>query len=132
MERFFDKPDLGKLVIRVVLGLITAWYGVKMLGGGRSAIVILDRPFSLFTLTLEPRVWILLIAVVYVITGILFMAGCLFKTCCAALTATELILIRQSFFVKPDEVDLLILHTVLAAVYFGFLFIQAGRFSANS
>ncbi|MDR1457093.1 MAG: hypothetical protein LBI34_03540 [Puniceicoccales bacterium] len=132
MDRFFDKPDFGKLVIRIVLGLITAWYGVKMLGGGRSAIVILDRPFSLFTLTLEPRVWILIIAVVYVITGILFMAGCFFKTCCTALTATELILIKQSFLVKPDEIDLLILHTVLAAVYFGFLFMQPGRFSANS
>jgi uncharacterized membrane protein YphA (DoxX/SURF4 family) len=132
MERFLDKPDFGKLIIRVVLGLITAWYGIKMLGGGRSAIVILDRPFSLFSLTLSPRTWILMIAVVYVVTGILFMAGSFFKICCTLLTVTELILIKQSFFVKPDEADLLILHIVLAAVYIGFLFIQPGRYSANS
>lgn len=131
MDKFFDRPDLGKLIIRVILGLIFAWYGVKMIGGGKSAIVILDQPFTLFTMTFAPRTWILLVSSVYLIAGILFMAGSFFKTCCFALMIVECILIRQSFFVKPDEIDLMLLHVVLASVCLGFLFIHPGRYSAN-
>ncbi|MDR3316967.1 MAG: hypothetical protein LBS68_02800 [Puniceicoccales bacterium] len=132
MGKFFDRPDFGKLVIRVVLGFIFAWFGVKMLGGGRSALVILDRPFTLFSITLAPRTWILTASIVYLIAGILFMAGSFFKTCCMALTVVELILIRQSAYVNHAEVDLLLLHVVLAAICFGFIFINPGRYSASS
>ncbi|MDR2667582.1 MAG: hypothetical protein LBB38_00875, partial [Puniceicoccales bacterium] len=58
VNRFFDKPDFGKLIIRAVLGLIFVWYGTKMLSGNRSAMVILDRPFAIFSLSLPPRMWI--------------------------------------------------------------------------
>jgi uncharacterized membrane protein YphA (DoxX/SURF4 family) len=132
VERFFDRPDLGKLIIRVILGLIFAWYGVKMLGGGQSAIVVLDQPFTLFSITLSPRTWIMLASISYLIAGILFMAGSFFKSCCTALTIVELILIKQSLYARPGEIDLILLHIILAAVCFGFLFIHPGRFSANS
>jgi uncharacterized membrane protein YphA (DoxX/SURF4 family) len=132
VDRFFDKPDFGKLIIRVILGLIFAWYGVKMLGGGRSAIVVLDRPFTFLSVTLSPKTWIFLVSIFYLIAGILFMAGSFFKSCCITLTAIEFILIRQSIFAKPEEIDLMLLHVVLAAVCLGFLFIHPGKFSANS
>ncbi|MDR2664117.1 MAG: hypothetical protein LBB14_01115 [Puniceicoccales bacterium] len=131
MDKFFDKPDFGKLLIRVVLGLIFAWFGVKMLSGTRSALVILDRPFSLFAITLPPRSWICSVSVVYLIAGVLYMAGCFYKSCCAALTVVELVLIRQSVFADASQVDLMLLHVVLAAVCFGSIFINPGRFSAR-
>jgi uncharacterized membrane protein YphA (DoxX/SURF4 family) len=132
VEKLFDHPDLGKLIVRVVLGLIFAWFGVKMVGGGQSALVILDRPFSLLSVTLSARAWILIVSVVYLIAGILFMAGSFFKSCCAALTVTEGILVRQSVFTDPSQVDLMLLHMVLLAVCFGFIFINPGRYSASS
>ncbi|MDR1437796.1 MAG: hypothetical protein LBI69_01930 [Puniceicoccales bacterium] len=103
-----------------------------MLGGGQSAIVVLDQPFTLFAITLPPRTWILLVAISYLIAGILFMAGSFFRSCCITLTLVELILIKQSTFSQPGEIDLMLLHVILAAVCFGFLFIHPGRFSANS
>jgi uncharacterized membrane protein YphA (DoxX/SURF4 family) len=132
MDKFFSKPDFGKLVIRLVLGLIFAWFGVKMLSGSRSALVILDRPFSLFSLTLPPRSWIVSVAIVYLIAGVLYMAGCFFKSCCAALAIVELVLIRQSVFADASQVDLMLLHVVLAAVCFGSMFLNPGRFAARS
>jgi hypothetical protein len=109
-----------------------AWFGVKMLGGGRSALVILDRPFPLFTVTLSERTWISVVAVVYLIAGILFMAGSFFKSSCAALSVVECVLVRQSVFADPSQVDLMLLHVVLVAVCFGFIFINPGRYSASS
>jgi uncharacterized membrane protein YphA (DoxX/SURF4 family) len=131
MDRFFDRPDFGKLLVRVVLGLIFAWFGVKMLGGGKSALVILDQPFPILSYTVAPRTWILCVAVVYLIAGILFMAGSFFRTSCVALAAVELVLIRQTIFTAPAEVDLMLLHVVLMAVNIGFLFMNPGRYSAR-
>lgn len=131
MDKFLDRPDLGKLIIRMVLGLIFAWFGVKMLGGGRSALVILDEPFRFLSLTLSPRTWILCIAVTYLIAGILFMAGSFFRPSCAAIALAEAILIHQSVITNPAEVDLMLLHVVLLAVSIGFLFISPGRYAAR-
>jgi putative oxidoreductase len=132
VEKFFDRPDLGKMVIRVILGLIFAWFGVKMLGGGKSALVILDQPFTFLTVTLTPKTWILLTSIVYLIAGILFMAGSFFRTCCTALVFVEFILIKQSVHTDPGEIDLMLLHVVLLAVCLGFLFINPGRYSASN
>lgn len=131
MERYFDRPDFGKLIIRFVLGLIFAWYGVKMLGGGRSALIIYGQPLVIFGHSIPFGIWIMILSVDYLIAGILFMAGCFFKSCCTALAIAEIILVRQTIFGNPHEVDLMLLHVILAAVCVGFLFIHPGRYSAS-
>lgn len=131
MEKFFNRPDFGKLLIRVILGLIFAWYGVKMIGIGNSDIVAFDPRFALLRLSLSTDAWTLLVAIIYLIAGILFMAGSFFKTCSGVLAVVELILIRQSILARPGMVDLMLLHLVLATICSGFLFINPGRYSAN-
>lgn len=131
MEKFFNRPDFGKLLIRVVLGLIFAWYGVKMIGIGNSDIVVFEPGFSLLRLSLSTDAWTLLVAIIYLVAGILFMAGSFFKTCSAVLTVVELLLMREAILARPESADLMLLHLVLAAICFGFLFITPGRYSAN-
>jgi uncharacterized membrane protein YphA (DoxX/SURF4 family) len=133
VAKLLDKPDFGKMVIRVTLGLIFAWCGVNGIGGGRSPLFVFNYPFSLFSFTLNPRVWILAIAVVYLVAGILFMAGSFFKSCCVVLTIVEVLQVRQIFLCgRPNAADSFVLHVVLAAVCFGFLYISPGRYSASS
>jgi uncharacterized membrane protein YphA (DoxX/SURF4 family) len=133
VAKYFDKPDFGKAIIRVVLGLIFAWCGVKGIGGGRSQLFILNAPFSLFSFTLLPHTWMIFVATIYLIAGILFMAGSFFRSCCSALAIVEVLQVRQTIIcAKQGGTDFLLLHVILAAVCFGFIYINPGRYSASS
>lgn len=131
MEKFFDRPDFGKLFIRLFLGLFFAWCGVRLIGGHGVPFVDFEKAFTFLHITLPSEVWIFLISIVYLVAGILFMAGSFFRSCSGSLAIVELVLTRQSSFAHPHQLDLILLHAVLATVCIGFLFMNPGRYSAN-
>lgn len=79
LSKFFDKPDFGFLVIRVVAGALFIAAGIAKFNGGEAALSQTGKAMAVFGITFTPYLWGLLAALVETVGGLLLIIGFLFR-----------------------------------------------------
>ncbi len=124
------KPDLGLLIIRIVLGVTFTIYGIQKLFGGVGTLEYLGSTLKIFGITVFPLFFGVLAAVGEAIGGLLLLIGYQFRL--AALLLFFIMIV--AFFSQYESLASFLkngwsLH--LMAVFLGLAFIGSGKYSLD-
>lgn len=129
MKDFFDKPDFGKLFLRVVLGAIVLTHAIVGLMGGVPALKAYGAAFQPFHITGNPVFWGLLLLLVRAVGSLCFMLGLFFRSACFMVTLSFAVALVYHINAGHDFLSVTSGATRLFAVYFAFLFIGPGSYT---
>lgn len=124
------KPDLGLLIIRIVLGVTFTIYGIQKLFGGVGTLEYLGSTLKIFGITVFPVFFGVLAAVGEAIGGFLLLIGYQFRL--AALLLFFIMVV--AFFSQYEGLASFLkngwsLH--LMAVFLGLAFVGSGKYSLD-
>lgn len=98
IEKFLDKPDLGFIIVRVVVGVIFVAAGIGKFLGGSSTLTGVGESMGLIGIDFAPLIWGVLAALVETVGGFLLVIGFLFRGAAFFLFLTMLL----ATFLKID------------------------------
>jgi len=129
MKDFFDKPDFGKLFLRVVLGAIVLTHAIVGLMGGVPALKAYGAAFQPFHITSNPVFWGLLLLLIRAVGSLCFMLGLFFRSACFMVTLSFAVALVYHINAGHDFLSVTSGAARLFAVYFAFLFIGPGSYT---
>lgn len=127
---FFRKPDLGLLIIRLVLGIIFAKYGFSKFMDGTPALEKIGGALQVFGITAFPVFWGGLAALVEMLGGCLIFLGYKFRFAAFALFLVMAVAFYY-LFASSSPFSSYAHALELTAVFLGLVFIGPGKYSID-
>ena len=127
----FGSEDTGKLVIRIVLGVLVAANGVMFFVNNAGALKAVSALLSSLGIKIWPLLVGDLVAIVKLLFGITFLLGAFFKTSSFLLGTMLLFDAACKYCLKQGFSEIVSLYIMLASVAYGFIFIGAGQYSVQ-
>lgn len=129
---FWDKEHFGRLLIRIVLGILLVALGVKYFTGGSIALKTLGAIVQALGITFWPRLWGILSATVLIFSGMCYVIGFYYRVNCGLLAmifALKTIIdwkLGYHFFAPEFLCDFVIFTILMSSLFMG-----PGRFSSD-
>ncbi|MDR1173275.1 MAG: hypothetical protein LBJ75_03630 [Puniceicoccales bacterium] len=127
----FNRENLGKLFIRLVLGIILAARGVMFLVGGQSSLTMLGDILSIVGVTLWPLYLGGVIAICHVVCGITVALGTFFKTSTFLFGTFFLLEAASKYHAGNNLIGEVSYLIMLSAIMYGFMFIGSGSYAVQ-
>jgi putative oxidoreductase len=131
MRNFFQKPDLGLLLLRVLVGLLMFGNGIKVFMAGRMSWEFMGQQMSIFGITAYPMFWGLAAAVTYVLGGLLFAIGAFFRWACFFLLCTMVVAAMYHLKGGHDFFKEMGYSYTLGSIFLSMMFVGPGSFSLS-
>lgn len=129
MKNFFQKPDLGLLILRVLVGVLMFGNGVKTFMAGRMAWDFMGKQMAIFGITAYPVAWGLAAAATYALGGVLFAIGALFRWACFFLLCTMVVAATYHLEGGHDFFKEIGYSFTLGSVFLAMMFVGPGAYS---
>lgn len=130
IAEIFRKPDLGLLIIRLVLGATFIVHGVTKFMGGTSTLEFLGSTLSMFGINAFPVFWGGIAALCEMLGGILVLLGYKFRFGAVAIFLVMVVAFYWHFS-KGDSFGKYSQPLEMAAIFLGLLFIGPGKHSID-
>ncbi len=127
MREFFNKPDLGQLLLRLCIGLYMFGNGVKTFMAGEHAWTFMGKRMSLIGITAYPMFWGVVAASIFTVGGLLIALGAFFRYAAFALFFTMVIAILYHISAGDEFFKATGFSFCLASVFLSMLFTGPGN-----
>lgn len=128
ISAIFKKPDLGLLIIRLVLGVSYATHGILKFLGGTSTLEFLGSALSIFGIHAFPVFWGGIAALCEVLGGILIFLGYKFRF--GAFAVFMVMAVALSWHLSNgDGFNKFAWALEMTAIFLGLVFIGPGKYS---
>ena len=125
-----DRPDVGFLLMRVIVGAFMIAHGVGKLMGGPDRMEGVGESMEILGLGFAPLFWGFLAAITMTVGGFFVMIGFLFRLSCFLLFLTMVVATLTEL--DSGEGLLGAAHAIkTGTVFLGLLFIGPGRYAIN-
>jgi putative oxidoreductase len=129
VDTFLHKPDVGLLIIRVVVGVVMVVFGVNKFMGGQARLEGLGQAIGVFGITFWPLFWGFMAALTETVGGFLLVIGFLFRPAAFFLFFTLLVAVATKWGGPFQEMAF---PLVMVALFAGLLFTGPGRFQVKA
>lgn len=131
LQSYFQKPNFGKLLLRVLLGGMMIAHGAPKFLGGSSTMETLGGAMEIYGITFLPIFWGFMAALTETVGGFMLILG--YKTRFIALLLTFVMLTASLQIYDQGKGEFLAVAwpAELGIVYLSLIFIGAGKFSLD-
>lgn len=131
VSKFLDKPDLGFLIIRVVVGVIFVAAGIGKFLGGSEVLQNVGQAMGIIGISFAPVFWGFMAALVETVGGLLIIIGFLFRGSAFFLLGTMIVATAVKISSGADFVQEVGYPLVMAAITAGLLFTGPGKIAVQ-
>jgi putative oxidoreductase len=130
-SRFFNKPDLGILIIRIFLGGSYIFiHGLPKIMGGPDKWERIGNAVKNFNIDFYPVIWGFLAACVELIGGIFLVLGLFFRPTAASILFIMAVAASHQIY-SGDPVTKIAYPVELGCILLGLIFIGPGKYSLD-
>jgi putative oxidoreductase len=130
-QKTLHNPNLGLLVIRILIGAFMVYHGIPLLIGGAGTLAKIGSAMGLLGIHAYPMFWGLMCALTYVVGGVAFVAGYQFRLACALLTFVMIMAANTHWHAGDSFLYATSRPLELASFFFGLIFVGPGAWSVD-
>jgi putative oxidoreductase len=131
ISRFFYKPDLGILIIRIFLGSSYIFiHGLPKILGGPDRWERIGNAVKNFNIDFYPVIWGFLAACIELLGGICIVLGLFFRPAAAFIFSVMAVAALNHYY-KGDPVSKIAYPLELGFILLGLIFLGAGKYSLD-
>jgi uncharacterized membrane protein YphA (DoxX/SURF4 family) len=133
IEKFFEKENFGKLLLRIIIGGFIITKGVIYISNSAFALQVFDAMINfIFKTNIHSQAFAAIMSLLIIILGTFFVIGFHFRKSTLLLLIIFLIKMMYARFVAKRWIDPNVLYTAAyCSVMLSYLFVGPGTFSVD-